>query len=189
MIRHPISEGNMREIAQGEAERIHPRGVAQIAELLERLKGEEIEGIYSSDSERCRELSQEMGDLFDLTPNYSPLFREIGNGDWANMQKTRMNEYRFGNPTNFAPPNGESLKALYDRTEEASEYLQQEEGRVALISHGWFLKTFLGRHLGMGPKESLQQLKFSNCALSEIILQEGRAMVEYLNNRDFLSTR
>ena len=190
MIRHPISEGNVKQIAQGEAGRIHSRGIAQIGELMERLKGEGIDGLYSSDSERCWELSQKLGNLFGLIPTYSSLLKEINNGDWAQMQKARMNRYRFENPVSFAPPNGESLGMLYDRSKSASEYILQNSGeRVALLSHGWFLKAFLGRYLGLTPKESMQQLKFSNCALSEIDIQEDRILIEYLNNRDFLSTK
>jgi len=46
---------------------------------------------------------------------------------------------------------------------------------------------FLGLQLGMDPVEAIKKLKFSNCAISEIELKDGYCLVEYLNNRDYLT--
>lgn len=191
MIRHPISEMNVKQVVKNNQEgKIHIRGYDQINELAERIKIEEIDHIYSSDSERCKKLSWRLGTLFDLKPEYSPMFREINNGDWSRLKKEEMNKERFGNEISFRPPNGESLEQLSYRAKISSEYIQKSENeRVVLVSHGWFLKAFLGRHMGLSPKDSMQCLKFSNCAISEIDVQENKTTIEYLNNRDFLYTR
>jgi broad specificity phosphatase PhoE len=191
MIRHPISEGNVNQIAQDNKEgKVHKRGYLQIDELSLRLKGEKFDHLYSSDSERCKELSTRLGELFDLNPEYNSLFREVGNGKWYNLQKSEMSLYRFEENSDFAPPGGESLNQLYDRARIANEHiLNSGKERVVLVSHAWFLKAFIGRYMGLSPKKSMQKLKFSNCSLSEIHIEGEKFMVEYLNDRSFLKTR
>jgi len=104
------------------------------------------------------------------------------------MQKKRGNcRVSCGGSRKYSSAPGENLIDLATRANEALKLIESGGGdRCVLVSHGWFLKVFLGNQLGLRPSLAIKQLKFSNAAMSEISLQEGRYLIEYLNNRDYL---
>lgn len=188
MVRHPVTLANVRGVVQHEVEGdIAPRGYEQIERLVSKLQPEHFDYCYSSDANRCRILTEAISQSKGISPQYNPLFREINNGIWNGSKKADIERLSLADPINTRPENGESLQDLADRTIRGLEFVKSRGGeRNILISHGWFLKMFLGLQLGMSPIDSITKLKFSNCAISEIELKEQGCLVEYLNNRDYL---
>src|SRR3989344_2428683 len=188
MIRHPVTLANVQGVIQHEVEGdIAPRGYEQIERLVSRLQLEHFDYCYSSDANRCRILAEAISKSHELSPQYSSLFREINNGVWNGSKKADIERLSLADQINVKPENGESLQDLADRTIRGLDLLKSCEGeRNILISHGWFLKMFLGLQLGMNPVDAINKLKFSNCAISEIELKEQGCLIEYLNNRDYL---
>lgn len=188
MIRHPVTLANIGGIVQHEVEGdIAPKGYEQIERLRSRLEPENFDCCYSSDAYRCRILAEAISRSRNISPVYSPLFREISNGVWNRGKKADIKRLSLADPINTRPEGGESLQDLANRTLQGLDFIKSGGGeRNVLISHGWFLKMFLGLQLGMTFVDAVTKLKFSNCAISEIELKEGGCLVEYLNNRDYL---
>jgi len=189
MIRHPITLANIQGIVQHEVEGdIAPKGYEQIQELLRRLQSDNFDNCYSSDAHRCKVLAEEISQYKDIPVYYSSLFREINNGVWNGNRKVDIERLSLADPINTKPEGGESLQDLVNRSTRGLDIIISRGGeRNILISHGWFLKTLLGLQFSMNPIEAIKILKFSNCAISEIELKEQGCLVEYLNNRDYLT--
>jgi len=188
MIRHPVTIANVKGVVQHEVMGdIAPKGYEQIERLVSRLQSEHFDYCYSSDANRCKILAQAISSYHGISPQYSPLFREINNGVWNGRRKADIERLSLTDPINSRPENGESLQDLANRAIQGLDLIKFCKGeRNILISHGWFLKMFLGLQLGMNPIDAIKKLKFSNCAISEIELKEQGCLVEYLNNRDYL---
>ena len=189
MIRHPVTIANIQGIVQHEVEgNVAPKGYKQIQELVERLQSENFDNCYSSDAYRCRVLTEEILKYKNIPVCYSSVFREINNGVWNGNRKADVERLSLADPINTRPDGGESLQDLVNRSTQGLKTIVSQGGeRNILISHGWFLKMFLGLQLGMNPVDAIKKLKFSNCAISEIELKEQGCLVEYLNNRDYLT--
>lgn len=189
MIRHPVTLANVQGIVQHEVEGdIAPEGYKQIERLLDRLQFEHFDNCYSSEAYRCKILTEAISKCKGIPSYYSQLFREINNGVWNGRKKTDIERLSLADPINTRPEGGESLKDLADRAIRGLDFIVSGGGeRNILVSHGWFLKMFLGLQLGMNLVDAIKKLKFSNCALSEIELKEQGCLIEYLNNRDYLT--
>jgi len=188
MIRHPVTLANIQGVVQHEVEGdIAPKGYEQIERLVHRLQLEHFDYCYSSDANRCRILAEAISSSNRISLQYSPLFREINNGIWNGSKKANIERLSLANPIDYRPENGESLRDLADRAIQGLDVIKSCGGeRNVLVSHGWFLKMFLGLQLGMNAADAIRRLKFSNCAISEIELKEQGCLIEYLNNRDYL---
>lgn len=188
MIRHPVTLANIEGVIQHEVEgEIAPEGYRQIERVLHRLESEQFDACYSSDAYRCKVLAEAISKSKDISPHYNPVFREINNGYWNGRKKEDIERLILADPLNARPENGESLQDLANRSIQGLDIIKRNKGeRNILISHGWFLKLFLGLQLGMNPIDAIKKLKFSNCALSEITLSGDSCLIEYLNNRDYL---
>jgi len=189
MIRHPVTLANIAGVIQKEVKGdIAPRGYTQIEQVTNRLRSVRFDRCYASDSDRCWELSERLGAISEISPIYSSLFREMSNGAFDGEKKDRVQRLEAKDPYNFKPEGGESINELVARAKEGLRLILSGGGdRNLLVSHGWFLKVFLGNQLGMNSLDSIRKLKFSNCALSEIDITETNCLVEYLNNRDYLT--
>jgi broad specificity phosphatase PhoE len=187
MIRHPVTAANVAGvIPKNSAGEITERGAKQISLLLRRLTQEPIDKIYSSDAERCKILTEQIALPRGITPIYCSLFREIDGGEQVGCKKIDLTQRYIENP-NYKPISGESIEDLSSRAREGLNRILSGGGdKNVLVSHGWFLKMFLGIQLEMSPINSIKSLKFSNCALSEVTIENGKCIVEYLNNRDYL---
>jgi broad specificity phosphatase PhoE len=188
MIRHPVTLANISGLVQHEVEgELAPEGYKQIQKVVSRLQSEHFDAIYSSDAYRCKTLTEAISQATEITARYSPLFREMNNGIWNGSKKSDIERLSLADPVNTRPEGGESLQDLVNRAACALDHIKSSGGEEnLLVSHGWFLKVFLGLQLGMGPVESITRLKFSNCAISKIELKKEGCLVEYLNNRDYL---
>lgn len=188
MIRHPVSLANIRGVIGDLEGDVAQKGYQQIEQLVNRLRSEDFDNCYSSDSKRCMILAEKICKSHVLVPTYSELFREISNGNLCGEKKEKIN--RLVEQPDFRVPGGESLEDLYTRAKKGLDLILNKGGeRNLLVSHGWYLKAFLGVQLGMDVKTAIQRLKFSNCAISEINITPGGCLVEYLNNRDYLTVR
>jgi len=189
MIRHPVTLANIAGVIQKDVKGdIAQRGYIQIEQVTSRLSSIRFDNCYSSDLDRCRELSERLGTISEINPFYSPLFREMSNGVLDGEKKDRVQRLEADDPYNFKPEGGESINELVVRARKGLKLILSRSGdKNLLVSHGWFLKVFLGNQLGMNPLDAIRKLKFSNCALSEIDITKTNCLVEYLNNRDYLT--
>lgn len=193
LIRHPVTTWNLQgKIQPAMGGDISPQGYLQVEKLRARLLGEKIDAVYSSDSPRCLYVASQLAKDHHTFIIPNPVFRERFNGVFEGAEKTSLEEElnKFeGEYIHAKVKGGESFQEVYDRAVKGLNLITKNESeRVVLVSHGSFLKMFLAAQLKISLEQAGKLFKFSNCAISETRqLDSGAWMVEYLNNRDYLS--
>lgn len=185
LVRHPVTLANIEGRVNIDCEeKIVPLGYEQISKTVERLKEFDIEALYSSDARRCVELANAIALGIRIEPEIYPVFREIDNGEMNGLPKERVSGFRKSNPSNARIPGGESLEDLENRSKEGLEIMVAgKKDRIVLVSHGMYLKIFVGRLLGIYPKAAMSYFKFSNCSVSEIDITDEGVRLNYLNDK------
>ena len=135
-----------------------------------------IVAIYSSPLQRCRHTADAVGNLLGLPVAVHDDLREYAIGDWENLPFRQLaEEHRFMELTagnhDFAPPGGESLRAVADRIVQALREIhdQHDDGQVLLVSHGAALAVALGTLLEDDPA-SWTNYPLANCSLTQLML-------------------
>jgi alpha-ribazole phosphatase len=146
LIRHGETAWNVEGRYQGQSDvSLNARGKAQIAALGERLRLEKIDQIYSSDLARAVETAQVVAGASDAPLIFDPRLREIDQGEWEGrlleeIKAADPEAYarRRGDPTNLAPPGGETVGQVQKRVLEALKEIlsRHQQGTVAIVSHG-----------------------------------------------------
>ena len=86
MVRHGATEWNRTKRAQGHADiDLNDEGRAQAAEAAQRLAGEDIAAVYSSDLGRSLETAGEIAKLHGLEVVPDPDLREVDQGEWTGL--------------------------------------------------------------------------------------------------------
>ena len=134
-------------------------GIGQSHRLGERLKGEGIAAIYSSDLRRSLEGARIIGRYLNISPAPPRQeLREKGFGVFEGLKLTEITE-RFAVELDemmkgwisYCPPGAESLKELEQRVMQAlGGILEMHAGeRVALVGHGGVNRIILLHALGL----------------------------------------
>ena len=152
-----------------------PLGHHQAMAVARRLSTTAIHALYSSDLGRTVTTAGYLGQSGGLAVVQEPGLRERHNGIFEGMT---LAEARESHPTeyerlarrdaDYAPPGGgESLRAVSDRAcRVMSEIAARHPGeRVAIVSHGAVLSTFLRRALGL-PLDAHPHFSLRNACLS-----------------------
>lgn len=137
----------------------------------------ELAAIYSSPLRRCRQTAESVARRLGLTPRIHEDLREYGLGDWEDMRfadlaGTHGFFERIASDPDFAPPGGESLRAVAARTAGALLEIHRSHGdaeRVLVVGHGAALGAALGQLLGGDPARWVDY-QVANCSLTELVL-------------------
>lgn len=168
IIRHPETINNREKIIEdpmgGELSNF---GRSQIPDAVQRLLDLKISKVYSSDSARCRELSQAFSKESGITVNYDPMLREVNSGDWIGMKKADVKKLISQNKR---PNHGEDLIQLMKRAKIIINNIIKEKGNILLITHGCIGKMLMGTTKDMNPYES-DELELRNCQIVELDLK------------------
>lgn len=193
--RHGKTKYNQTGIIQGKRHgSVDELGFKQISKLIERIKKENITRIISSDIPRCKTTTEEILKVFDVPVEYTELIREKDNGDFVGKHKDEVDWSSLGEDfDNRRPPNGESLVMVRKRgrkffKELLKKYRDTNEV-ILMVSHGAFLKVFLGDLLGMNLYNSIFKIFIEHCSLTEIEInkkyKEGYHL-KFLNEKNYL---
>lgn len=193
LIRHGLSEYNKQGIWAGwEDPELAPEGIEQAKKTAEELKDISFDEAFSSDHTRCRQtlttVLQVLGKE-NLPTTFNMAFRERNYGDYNHKNKWQVKEeigeegfQRLRRGWDFPPPNGESLKMVYDRL---VPYYEKEvlpklkEGKNILISSsGNALRAFV-KYLEHIPDE----------AVGELEIGTGEAYIYQLNADGTVSSK
>jgi broad specificity phosphatase PhoE len=113
-----------------------------------------VEAVYTSDLKRAFDTAAILAEALALNPIPDPRLREINHGQWEGMLyddiRARFpDEYaRFHtDPAAAAAPGGERISCVQQRVEDALIDIvsRHPAGRVAVVSHGLALATFLAQ--------------------------------------------
>ena len=141
------------------------------------LAHRDITAIYSSPLQRCAITASTVGERLGLEPVVVDDLREYCIGEWEDTPFAALAEVHgffeqvARNPT-FAPPGGESLQAVAERTVAALERIHGAHGeteRVLVVGHGAALGVAMGRLLGGDPRR-WADFQVANCSLTELML-------------------
>ena len=168
IIRHPETINNREKIIEdplkGELSEV---GKSQIIIAVKKLMSLGITKVYSSDSLRCKELSQYFSKKSGLKINYDTIFREVNSGEWIGMKKSDVKKLIAEHKR---PKNGEDLDQLMERAKIILYRLVKEEGNILLITHGCIGKMLMGATKNLNPYES-DELDLRNCQIVELDLK------------------
>jgi probable phosphoglycerate mutase len=161
LARHGETDDNIEPIRiQGWIDTpLNETGRAQARDLAERLDGEGIRAIYSSQLRRAAETAEIVGARLGLEPTVDPRFAEASRGRlegrlWQDVAKAEPDVYagwrRAGSEFRF--PEGESLQEQMDRVIAGLVDVTQRGALPALVvCHGGSIRVALchTHHLGL----------------------------------------
>ena len=174
LARHGETDWNRLGRWQGHADPpLNDAGRAQAAQLAERLAGDGIAAIYSSDLTRASQTARVVADRLGLDVVEDRGLREIDVGSWSGLTRTEV-EQRF--PEGDARwlggvigHDGETRDELTLRVVGAVERIAaaHPEGTILVVTHGGAIRA-LRRHAAGDPGDPIE-----NCGTSALELVDG----------------
>ncbi len=123
------------------------RGQRQAALLRKRLQPVQFEKVFSSP--RIRALQSSEG----LDPVIDSRIAEWDYGDYEGLTSKRIHEQSpHWRLFKEGAPNGESIEQISQRADQFLQMIHQYKGKVAVFSHGHFLRILCARYLGLRPE-------------------------------------
>ena len=179
LARHGETDWNRIGRWQGHADPpLNETGRRQAAELAERLAGDGIAAVYSSDLVRASETARTVGERLGLRVVEDAALREIDVGSWSGLTRAEV-EQRF--PQGYARwlggeigHDGETREQLTERALKATLLIATRHPgeRVLVVTHGGVIRA-LRRHAAGDPGEAIV-----NCGTVPFELVEGVLAVE-----------
>lgn len=176
--RHGQTKQNVDGVVQGKDHgEINENGFLQIKELIHRLKNEKITRIISSDIPRCKITTEEILKEINVPVEYTSSIREKDNGSLVGKSHKDFSwDELEGSFETRKAPDGENLEEVRERGrkffEEIKKKYQQNNETILIVSHGAFLKIFIGNLLGMKIYDSIFKLFIEHCSITELEINE-----------------
>ena len=198
IVRHPEAMGNAARIFQGSTDcDVTERGVRQLGCLSRRFADIKLDAIYSSPLKRAYKTAEAINRGHNLEIQINDDLREICGGvveglTWQEFSEKMPKLYETWNekPYLFNPPEGESMKSVYNRAYSAVLKIAAEnEGKtVAITSHGCTIRNIFCRALGY-PLEDITAVEWcDNTGVSLLILDKDKPpYFEYKNDLSHLT--
>lgn len=146
--------------------------------------------IFSSLLQRCRLFAEKISDQFDLDLYIDPNLQEMHFGDWEGVSTQKIYEHFpeqlaqfWQKPTEFTPPNAESIQAFHARTIEALKFIfkqmnNQNTKTALVVTHGGVIKLFKCLALQQ-PLDDILKMSAELGQLNSFILHEDLSL-EYV---------
>lgn len=160
-------------------------GMRQAALLGERLAGQNIQKVYSSDLIRAVQTAQAANLYWNVEHEVEPALREIDFGELEGLNDEEI-EQQFGNfkralkkmESDLPYPGGECAGDVVKRVLPILKKIGQgEEDRVAVVTHGGVIRSIAAYILGMdlGRYRCLGK-SLENCSITELKLDKGSGL-------------
>jgi probable phosphomutase (TIGR03848 family) len=189
LIRHALTDATGRKLS-GRSPGLHlnAAGRIQSEELVGRLDGLDLDAIYSSPLERCRETASPLATAHGLRVRRRSRLAEVEYGDWTNrslrqLSKTKLWATVQGSPSTVRFPSGESLLEVQQRmiAEAGTLAGRHADSKIALFSHGDPLRLLLAHYLGVHI-DLFQRLVVSPASVSAVALTSRGPHVLRMND-------
>lgn len=155
IVRHCEAEGNILRYFQGHTDgQVSEKGKEQCDLLAERFRDIPIEAVYSSPLSRAVFTAEAVNRYHGLPIERRDNLLEINGGHWekrkwADLPKLYPEEADAwaNRPWDFAPKDGEPMRAVYERIWQAVlEIAREQEGHTAaVVAHGGVIRNLLTR--------------------------------------------
>ena len=193
--RHGQTVANREGRFCGQAETdLTPLGEAQARALGLRLRETPIHSAYASDFSRAIRTAGFVIEGRDLALAADSGLRELHYGEWemereSAIRKNHPEQHKLmrDESPEWHPPGGENVAAVRMRMHAAfTRMMRRHKGETVLVvSHGTAIACLLSEFLGM-PVANTFRFDIGNCALSEITVIRGHALVSLVNDRSHL---
>lgn len=189
-VRHGESEMNMKGIYSGWTNCILTQNGLKQAEIVsEKLAGEEIDLIISSDLDRCLETAEIINKFHKKTIIKEINLKEINFGIWEGLsydeicigfpQKVKAWEEDY---VNFKMPKGESLFEMHQRVNNALGRIIDEykEGTILIVSHSGVIRSILSQQV-LGSIDGYWKFKIENCGITRLQIVDDFPVIVGIN--------
>jgi len=191
LTRHGRTEWNTRKKIMGHKSiPLDETGVRQAQELGETLAKEKVHAIYSSPLSRAEDTAKEIARHHDLAPVIIPDVAERDYGEHTGVEVNDLTDEELEKIFHFKikPKDGESVLEVADRAISFLKMIldQHKEETVVIVGHGTFNRLLLS-HLFNWPLKDHRKVKQENCAITEIIIEDGKPRLVRLNDTSHLT--
>ena len=170
--RHGETKRNKEQRVLGRTDDpLSEKGLAQAAELAEKMKDIEIDMIFASPLSRARQTAQAVADVKGLTPIVDERLIETNFGDFEGTDRWGK-EYQDAKRDHFKRyPNGESYFDMAYRVYDFLYMLKREysDKNILIVSHGGVCRIIHNYFVDM-ENEEFVRFAFPNCGLEEFEL-------------------
>lgn len=198
LVRHGETEANVAGQWTGVLRtELTERGAAQIAAVAQRLADEVHDPavIYTSPLHRARRTAEGIGQALGQEPVGVEDLREV---DFGELDGVTIEEMKSHHPelyaqwknrgdVDFTWPGGDRRADFFQRVAAACDEIlsRHARGTIIVVGHGGTLRSCLSHLL---PQELSEWWTYplSNCAVSEVIVEDGAARLVRLNDKDHL---
>lgn len=180
LARHGETDWNRDGRFQGHADpSLNELGRRQAQELGLRLRGEQIDAIWSSDLARAKQTAFYVASQFSMPVRLSGELREMDVGAWAGFTREEIaerwpQEFALWRETGRGWPDGEDFEAMQARAVEAVLGIAaaHEGEQVLVVTHGGPMRGIHAHAVGMALPEH-RQLRgvVGNCEVVRIVVR------------------
>jgi alpha-ribazole phosphatase len=164
-------------------------GERQATALGESLATEHLDVIVTSDLERTRVTARAIAHNHGLHLQEDSDLRELAFGEWEGYtydevlaRDANLASLWRADPSQYAPPGGETVAQVRDRCARALKRWQTlyPEASVLWVTHGGLIGVLLCHVLGLDLKRRWQ-FRHDNASISELLLRSDRVVIVRLN--------
>ena len=147
---------------------VNAAGLQQIQHLLNLLRNEPLEAIFTSDLRRAADTAHPIAEAFKVPCFSRPGLREVGFGQWEGL---RWSEIEASDPVfssewlaafpHLPAPDGERIEDFEARVLAEADYLieQTHFQSIAVVTHAGVMRTILRRIWGVDDERAWQLAK------------------------------
>lgn len=190
LVRHGRTEFNRDNRVQGHSQTLlDEEGLNQARKLRDRLAGETFVAAFSSDLVRAQQTAQTILGNRKIAFTVSPDLREFDYGLWDKLTLVELKDKysdemsRMMNVCDFAPPGGESLTQLLERTARFVTQAKEKvtEGNLLVVCHGGSLRALIVHLLGL-KADKFWCLQVDLASLSIVDVYPNRPVLVLFND-------
>jgi broad specificity phosphatase PhoE len=171
------------------------RGKAEARALGRRLRGQQVDAVYSSDLRRAIETAAlATAGREGPDPIADPALREANFGEWqgltfdeARSRYPAEAEALLARSIDFCAPGGETISQVRARVTKFAAMLHERHdgATVLIVASGGPLQILVANLFAM-PIETHWRLGMQNCALTIVNFVQGEPLLTLLNDRSHL---
>ena len=182
LVRHGETDWNRERRFQGHADQpLNDAGREQARELAERLAGEQIDAVYSSDLRRARETAEILAAQLDAEVVALRELREIDVGSWQGLSWPEIEELHPDGAERWRRDghgweSGETYEQLGERIVRALGEIaaRHPRQRVLVVGHGGTVRATRAFVEGVSVVESRgRSPAIGNCEVFRVVTEDG----------------
>jgi alpha-ribazole phosphatase len=197
LVRHGVTVWNREGRWQGHTDvPLSAEGVEQAKLVAERLSGEKIDAVWSSDLQRALHTAEAIASRHDLEVIQTDRLRETMLGEWEGLTIPEIIARGDGDiwqamahgSQAHRPPGSESLEGMWKRLNGVRDEVRERYagGSVVLVGHGGSLRAILCEALAANLA-CLNRFTLDNASLSALDYTEHRVWVKFVNDTSHLT--